>query len=144
MEEKFMKKILIGFAMIALLLCFTTSPASAQAKGKCVGVYLDWTGVGNYEGPYHFWFDADGTFTNEFSSSGVWYESKGAKVWIFNASPHAFYSGKKTSGYMRTDATVWGGLPGIWYSKGAKKTECNFILSNTVTDGGVDPTNPSE
>ena len=143
-----MKKFCIAFAMIALLLCFTVSPASAQAKGKCAGIYVDWSGVGNYIGPYYFWFDANGTFVNEFTTRGVWYDDRGARVFIFDKAPHAFYAGKKTIGYMRTDDTVWGGLPGVWYSKGVKKTLCSFAFTTTAAaaaeTGQDDPTNPTE
>lgn len=132
-----MKKIFIGFAMIALLICFTTSQASAQAKGKCVELYYDWQGDGTYNGPEITWFDANGTFTSAVNS-GVWYENKGAKVWIYNDGPHSFYAGKKNSGYMRADGT-WsvGVLPGMWYIKGTKKTNCNFAKSGIALAGQV-------
>lgn len=133
--EENMKKVLIGFAMIALLLCFTTAPASAQAKGKCVELYYDWTGTGSYDGPEITWFDANGTFIS-LANSGLWYENKGAKVWIYNDAPHSFYAGKKNSGYMRADGT-WsvGELPGMWYIKGTKKTNCNFVITTSAPEG---------
>lgn len=142
-----MKKVFIGFAMIALLLCFTTTPASAQAKGKCAELNYDWSGVGNYSSA-NIWFDANGTFiTNDLiPQTGVWYDNKGARVWIYDQTPHAFYAGKKTMGYMRNDDTVWGGLPGVWYTKGTKKDNCDFALmpatSRQASEGGPSSNSP--
>lgn len=129
-----MKKVFIGFAMVALLLCFTTAPASAQAKGKCAELYYDWSGTGAYNSAY-IWFDVNGTFTTSELFTGVWYDNSGSRVWIYDSAPHAFYAGKKTKGFMRHDTTVWGGLPALWYTKGTKKTNCDFIYAATVQEG---------
>jgi len=70
----------------------------------------------------------------------------GARVFIYDDAPHSFYAGKKTRGYMRNDDTIWGGLPGVWYSKGFKKTLCSFAFITTAAaeTGQDDPTNPTE
>jgi|GEM_PF-4142310 len=143
-----MKKVFIAFAMLAMLVCFTTSPASAQMKGKCAVLYYDWSGVGAEFNSVYIWFDANGTFISNdiIPHTGVWYDNKGSKVWIFDDAPHSFYAGKKTMGYMRNDNTVWGELPGLWYTKGTKKSNCEFALMPTVSfqesDGGTSSNSP--
>ena len=143
-----MKKIFIAFAILAILVCFTTSPASAQAKGKCVELYYDWSGVGEEYNSVYIWFDANGTFISNdiIPHTGVWYDTQGSRVWIFDDAPHSFYAGKKTMGYMRNDNTVWGELPGLWYTKGTKKSNCEFALMPTVSfqesDGGPSSNSP--
>jgi hypothetical protein len=141
-----MKKVFIAFAMLAMLVCFTTSPASAQMKGKCAVLYYDWSGVGAEYNSVYIWFDANGTFITDETFTGVWYDNKGSRVFIYDDAPHAFYAGKKTMGYMRTDETVWGGLPGMWYTKGTKKSNCEFALMPTASfeasEGGPSSNSP--
>lgn len=135
-----MKKVLIGCALVSMLLCFITSPASAQAKGKCVEMFFDWSGTYTGYGSTTIWFDNNGTFQSIAGYTGVWYDNSGARVWIYDDAPHTFYAGKKTMGFMRNDATVWGGLPGVWYTKGTKKSNCDFIYAQssiqTLRDSG--------
>lgn len=142
-----MKKFCIAFAMIALFFCFTISPASAQTNGKCAELFYDWSGTGNYNSAY-IWFDANGTFNTieALPQTGVWYDNSGSRVWIYDDAPHAFYAGKKTRGYMRNDSTVWGGLPGLWYTKGTKKTNCGITRMSSASfqssEGGPSSNSP--
>lgn len=146
LKENHMKKLCIALALIALFVHFTTAPASAQMKGKCVQVYFDWSGIGEVYNSAYVWFDANGTFIDNYSETGVWYDNKGTRVLIFDDYPHAFYAGKKTMGFMRNDETVWGGLPGLWYTKGTKKSNCEFVLTGTKSfqapKGGPSPNSP--
>jgi len=143
-----MKKFCIALAMIALLVCFTTSPVSAQVKGKCAVLYYDWSGAGESYNSAHIWFDANGTFiTDDLTPlTGVWYDNRGSRVWISDDAPHSFYAGKKTMGYMRNDDTAWGGLPGLWYTKGTKKSNCEFAWMPTASfqasEGGPSSNSP--
>lgn len=131
-----MKKFCIAFAMIALLLCFTVSPASAQAKGKCYVWYQDWTGTGEaYEGPAYLWMDSNGTFVNSFYETGIWYNYKGARVLVFDPGDN-LWAGKKNAGFMYLEGISTPGAPyGVWYNKGTKKSNCDFGMPTKVEGG---------
>jgi len=136
LKEKDMKKVCIAFAMIALFLCFAVSPASAQAKGKCYQWYWDWTGVGEaFEGPAYMWLDGNGTFVNSFAETGIWYDNSGARVLVFDSGDN-LWAGKKNRGFMYSAAVSTPEAPyGIWYNKGTKKSNCDF-MTTTLVEGG--------
>jgi hypothetical protein len=135
-----MKKILIGFALVSLLFCFTTIPASAASTGKCVEMYWDWSGTGNFDGPCYVLIDNNGTFFDSCGSQpGKWYENKGARFYIYDEAPNSIASGKKYSGFLNhPDISSVGVIPGLWYMKGTKKTNCDFattVSSQTLQRG---------
>ena len=121
LKEKNMKKFCIGFAMIALLFCFTISPASAQAQGKCYQWYWDWTGVGEvFSEPAYLWLDSNGTFVNDFNETGIWYDYKGARVLVFDGSDN-LWAGKKNRGFMYSAGMSTPEAPfGVWYKREPK------------------------
>ena len=141
-----MKKIFIGFALVSLLLCFTTIPASAASKGKCVEMYWDWSGTGSFSSPCYVWIDNDGTFFDSCGSQpGKWYEDKGARFYIYDLAPYSIASGKKYSGFLNhPDSSSVGVKPGLWYMKGTKKTNCDFAttVSSQVLEGGLSANSP--
>ncbi len=136
-----MKKFCIALAMIACLFVSQHS-VSAQVKGNVLYCIMIGQEPESYNSA-HIWFDANGTFiTDDLTPlTGVWYDNRGSRVWIYDDAPHSFYAGKKTMGYMRNDDTAWGGLPGLWYTKGTKKSNCEFAWMPTASfqasEGGL-------
>jgi hypothetical protein len=140
LKEGSMKKhLLIGSAIIVLLLCVAVTPTLAQSNGKCTIWYWDWTGSGSsFTGPAYLWLDSNGTFINDFSETGTWNEFDGSRYLIFDDAPYSFWSGKKTRGFMYdTDGTTTPGtLPGLWYSKGTNKKNCDWTTGvKALRDG---------
>lgn len=145
-EEGMKKSLFVGLGVVALLICVAVSPSVAQSKGKCVEMYWDWTGTGNYQGPTYMWIDSNGTFLDSGGSQpGKWYEDKGARFYMYDLNPYSIASGKKYSGFMNhPDSSSVGVIPGLWYMKGTKKTNCDFAttVSSQTVEGGPSVNTP--
>jgi hypothetical protein len=129
-KEGNVKKVFMGFAMIVLLLCLTTAPASAQTTGKCTVWYWDWQMDGTFLGPLYTWADDNGTFQNQFGEFGTWYEFKGERAFIMDPSYYdGFWVSKKIGGGAMIQYNITPVLHGVWYSKGTSKKNCNFVTA---------------
>ena len=119
-------------SLAILFCCITATQATAQTSGKCYNFYFDWTAEGNFDGPVATWVDNNGTFINEFDEYGYWYDYKGSRTFIMDPDYGyaGIWSGKKTAGSMwyYDGSLTYGTTPGIWYMKGTKKKNCDFIF----------------
>lgn len=127
-----MKKVLIGFSAIVLLIGCITAQATAQSTGKCVAWYWDWYETGSFNGPLYTWVDNNGTFLNEYGEFGTWYEFKGQRAFIMDPSRYeGFWVSKKIGGGAMIQHDVTPTEYGVWYSKGTNKKNCAGLLTGT-------------